>query len=416
MPAIEKKACQKCGKMLAVNTQFYTYKDGSKTDVCKKCLTMHIDNFDPDTYTWILKDLDLPYIPGEWKRVRAAAYAKNPNLNGMSVLGKYISKMKLKQYSKFNWSTSEDAINQYNENLGKKTEEKQKFEKEIERKFEAGEIPEAQYRTLADTEAQLAYDQAKMGATVPVPVPIPSASKPVYNPFDDPTAYVDESFINDIGADLTEEDKKYLALKWGRLYKPSEWIELEKTYTEMTQSFDIQDADTINTLILICKTDLKMNQALDAGDFDGFQKISRVSDSLRKSARFTAAQNKEQKDDYVDSVGELVAMCERDGFIPRFCTDVPQDKVDLTLKDMNEYLRKLVTQDLGFGQQIEDALKKIQIQKEISEDVEDDTEIGKAPSELKDADLAEYYNSIEEQKEIDQDLFNYDKSLDEESK
>ena len=83
---------------------------------------------------------------------------------------------------------------------------------------------------------------------------------------------------------------------------------------------------------------------------------------------------------------------------------------------MNEYLRKLVTQDLGFGQQIEDALKKIQIQKEISEDVEDDTEIGKAPSELKDADLAEYYNSIEEQKEIDQDLFNYDKSLDEESK
>ena len=143
---------------------------------------------------------------------------------------------------------------------------------------------------------------------------------------------------------LTEEDKKYLALKWGRLYKPSEWVELEKTYIEMTQSFDIQDADTINTLILICKTDLKMNQALDAGDFDGFQKISRVSDSLRKSARFTAAQNKEQKDDYVDSVGELVAMCERDGFIPRFCTDVPQDKVDLTLKDMNVTIVMIIYQ------------------------------------------------------------------------
>ena len=88
---------------------------------------------------------------------------------------------------------------------------------------------------------------------------------------------------------------------------------------------------------------------------DGYQKLSRVYDSLRKSAKFTAAQNKEQKGDFVDSVGELVAMCEREGFIPRFATDIPQDKVDKTLKDMNNYLYKLVTQDLGFGQQIEDS-------------------------------------------------------------
>ena len=57
----------------------------------------------------------------------------------------------------------------------------------------------------------------------------------------------------------------------------------------MENSFDIQDADTINTLILICKTNLKANQALDQGDLDGFQKLSRVLESLRKSAKFTAA-------------------------------------------------------------------------------------------------------------------------------
>jgi hypothetical protein len=57
----------------------------------------------------------------------------------------------------------------------------------------------------------------------------------------------------------------------------------------MTESFDIQDADTINTLKLICKTNLKMNQALDIGDLDGYQKLARVSESLRKSAKFTAA-------------------------------------------------------------------------------------------------------------------------------
>ena len=47
---------------------------------------------------------------------------------------------------------------------------------------------------------------------------------------------------NDPAAELTQEDKLYLAMKVGRLYKPSEWVELEKHYNEMMNSFDIQDA------------------------------------------------------------------------------------------------------------------------------------------------------------------------------
>lgn len=167
----------------------------------------------------------------------------------------------------------------------------------------------------------------------------------------------------------------------------------------MTQSFDIQDADTKNTLILICKTNLKMNQALDIGDIDSFQKLSKVSENLRKSAKFTAAQNKESKNDFVDSVGELVSMCEREGFIPRYATDIPQDKVDFTLKDMNDYLYKLVTQDLGFGQQIEDALKKIQIQKEMNEALEEGT------TEVEDEDYEAFLAEAEKQKEVDQETF-----------
>jgi hypothetical protein len=84
-------------------------------------------------------------------------------------------------------------------------------------------------------------------------------------------------------------------------------------------SFDIQDADSKNTLIFICKTYLKMNQAIDCGDVEGYQKLSRVYDALRKSAKFTAAQNKEEKADFIDSVGELVAYCEKNGGkIPRY--------------------------------------------------------------------------------------------------
>ena len=50
------KLCTKCGKMMDENTQFYTYKNGDKTAMCKKCLTMHIDNFNPETFLWLLQD------------------------------------------------------------------------------------------------------------------------------------------------------------------------------------------------------------------------------------------------------------------------------------------------------------------------------------------------------------------------
>ena len=387
------KLCQKCGKMLDEDTQFYTYKDSTKTEMCKKCLTMHIDNFDESTYLWLLEKMDVPYIPEEWNVLRERAYAKNPNLNGMSVFGKYLSKMKLKQYKQYGWADT-DKLNALNdEKRAIQKEEREKFEKEIKKQFEAGEIGEAEYKTMISAETQNKEYMSR-------PIAQPEFSQDKY--FSENNEIVQEQ-MNSLISELTQEDKKVLAMKWGVLYRPEEWIELEKDYNNMMNSFDIQDADTINTLILICKTNLKMNQALDAGDIEGYQKLSKVSESLRKSAKFTAAQNKEQKNDYVDCVGELVTMCEKDGFIPRFETDIPQDKVDLTLKDMENYLYKLVTQDLGFGQQIEDALKKIQIQKEMNENVEDILD-DDDPTTLIDQDYEDFYNSVSEQKEQDSTL------------
>ena len=44
------RLCQKCGKMRDDVAHFYTYKNGDKTEMCKECLTMHIDNFDESTF------------------------------------------------------------------------------------------------------------------------------------------------------------------------------------------------------------------------------------------------------------------------------------------------------------------------------------------------------------------------------
>ena len=381
--------CERCGKSMD-EANFYTYKDGTKTELCKKCLTAHIDNFDPDTYLWLLEKMDVPYIPEEWNVLRDRAYAKDPHkMNGMSVFGKYLSKMKLKQWKQYGWEDTEKLRAQSEERAKNAMAVQKQYEEEMKQKLENGEISEAQYKTLVSTETQNAEMQSK-----------PPQSAIPQNNFYDENNFLSEDELIDPAAELTADDKVYLAKKWGRLYKPNEWVKKKKKYNEMMNSFDIQDSDTTGTLILICKTYLKMNQAIDCGDMDGYQKLSRVYDSLRKSAKFTAAQNKEAKGNFVDSVGELVAMCEKEGFIPRYCTDIPQDKVDATLQDMNKYVYKLVTQDLGFGQQIEDALKKIQIQKEM-EAAEDELEDIDEHVQLEDQDYEDFYEDVNNQKERD---------------
>ena len=393
------RICQKCGKMMDENAKFYQYKDGRKTELCKSCLTMHIDNFDPNTFLWLLEKMDVPYIPEEWNTLRDRAFAKNPNLNGMSVFGKYLSKMKLKQWMNYGWADTEKLNSLRAAKTAEQEQEKKAYEESLKEQYEKGDITESEYKTLVST-------STLNNEYINRPVDVPKSD---YNQqdkyFSENSEMVEEQVQKAIN-ELTDDDKLAMAMKWGSLYTPAEWIDLEKDYQRMMNSFDIQDADTINTLILICKTNLKINQALDANDIEGFQKLSKVSESLRKSAKFTAAQNKEQKNDYVDSVGELVSMCEKDGFIPRYVTDIPQDKVDLTLKDMKSYLYKLVTQDLGFGKQIEDALKKIQLQKEMEK--KENPPITSQEEELDqetliDQDYEEFYNSVQQQKQQDQE-------------
>lgn len=395
--------CDKCNKELE-EVNFYRYRDGTYVELCKKCLTMHVDAFDPSTFTWLLQKLDVPYIPQEWNTVIEKKMAKSPDkpLSHSAVFGSYLSKTKLKQWKDYYWADNEKIQELFFQKDAAASAERAELDAMYQEQFEAGEISEAQYKTLTSPKAR--NDQ--MMNMLSMNGPFLGED----NPFNE-NDFMNDSELPDPAAALTQEDKVYLAMKWGKLYKPSEWVELEKDYTKMKQSFDIQDADSENTLILLCKTNLKANQAIDCGDIEGFQKLSKVSESLRKSAKFTAQQNKDEKGDFVDSIGQLIAICERDGFIPRFATDIPQDKVDMTLRDMNEYVRKLVTQDLGFGQQIEDSLKKIMIQNEMNREAEErQKEEGEdydpyAPTELEDEDIVDYYDSVMNQKLNDKNIY-----------
>lgn len=385
----EKLYCPKCGRTMGAK-MFYSCRDKSKTDLCKKCLTMHVDPFTPDTFTWILKKLDTPYVPWEWDSVVDKEFNKDPsNVSGMVVMGKYLAKMKLGQWTKKGWDDSSQIIAEREAQQQIKESQKKVMLENAATLYENGAISEAEYKTLTSAKEQ--YENLKESGAL---------SLGADNPYDE-TQFMPVDDLPDPAADLTQEDKIYLAMKWGRLYKPNEWVELERKYNEMMKSFDIQDSDTIGTLILICKTFLKLNQAIDCGDLEGYQKLSRTYDTLRKSAKFTAAQKKEEKNDFIDSIGQMVAYCEKEGGkIPRFEIKADLDIVDKVIKDLKEYNKTLIYEDTALARQIEEYLKR----KEVAENIKRDKELAKINNEeytMDDEDIRNFNQLVEEEKQSD---------------
>ena len=207
---------------------------------CKKCISMHVDNWDPDTYLWIIQESDVPYVAEEWNKLMATYARDRSKVNGTTILGRYLSKMKLKQWKDYRWKDTaflqELAYKRTKEAMEKAGYDIQEITQELEKAHVP--IPE--------------------GELIPPPTPETKAnlSSPEYE--EDYFARIngeDDSYP----IDLTDEDRTYLRLKWGKSYRPEEWVRLEQLYTEMIESYDIQTAGHIDTLKLLCKTSLKTN-------------------------------------------------------------------------------------------------------------------------------------------------------------
>ena len=457
MADVPMKTCAKCGK-IKKETDFYKIPNtDDRCDLCKTCLTMYIDNRRPDTFKWILKKMDVPYVEKKWVELANKSYMKNPATFGpMSVIGTYLRTMNMEQYNDLTYADSEKINNEKFQQARKEqqsikgTSYDEEFENKLIEKLEAGEISQAEYNTLSrksvldrinekmrQGEEEVASNPDSVMDTKELEVPentvdsddikknldVVSAAKDVeqeflakkaekenkkeeekaepqdevldlmpdvasslgvnpveninsaplditggmQNDFIPDAARIDEGQITD---SLTEDDIKYLSLKWGLLYKPSEWVKMEELYQKYAADYELS-TDREQVLKNICKTDLKMNQALDVGDIKTFKDLQGANDMLRKSGKFTDSQKQEEKKRDIDSIGELVAFVEsKGGIIPRQDDpiNVPQDKIDFIINDMKNYTDNLVKNELGLGNLIESYIKKLEENKTKSVD------------------------------------------------
>ena len=335
---------------------------------------MYIDNRRPDTFKWILKKMDVPYVEKKWVELANKSYMKNPATFGpMSVIGTYLRTMNMEQYKNLTYADSERINNEKFQQARKEqqnikgTSYDEEFENRLLEKLEAGEISQAEYNTMSrksvldrinekmrQGEEEIASNPDSVLEKKELEVPentvdaeeikknedVISAAKDVEQEFlakkaekekkkeepketEEPEPQVldlmpdvasslgvnpveninsatldiacemQNDFIPDVARideakiteSLTEEDIKYLSLKWGLLYKPSEWVKMEELYQKYAADYELS-TDREQVLKNICKTDLKMNQALDVGDIKTFKDLQGANDMLRKSGKF----------------------------------------------------------------------------------------------------------------------------------
>ena len=240
--------CKKCGRNME-EKEFYLsrnvekYPPDGRLDMCKKCLTMHVDNWDPETYKWILQEIDVPYIKEEWDKI-LEKWVDNPSeLTGMTILGRYLAKMRIVQYKNKRYADSEAMA-----------------EKRL-----ADKVMQMKAQGMSGDEIE---EQLKRNTTPPKPKSLEKFIQSTGSSQSMSQPLVEDEMVDDseIAETLTEERKRELKLKWGRSYRYDELLRMEKLYDDMMSSYDIQGAGHRDTLIMICKASLKANQCIDAGD------------------------------------------------------------------------------------------------------------------------------------------------------
>lgn len=392
--AMEKRTCQKCNRFLNID-QFYrsrnleAYPPEGYLPVCKKCFTMHLNNWEPSSITPLLEIMDVPYIPEEWEAL-LQRYGQDPKKTSQTaIFGRYLSKMKLKQFSEYRFADSERILEE---------REKQKqiaAARDESYRLRYAAIQDGNVLDKVNTDISLLSDDEILEL-----FPQVEYQQQLQQGFLGTQQFQQVPQEPSVEDQIPIEDKMKLSIKWGKTYTVNEWLTMERMYRDMLESYEIKTASHLDYLKMICKTSLKMNQSIDVNDFEGYNKLAKVYDSLMKSAKFTAAQNKTESDNEFQAVSELILMAEEEGFIPRFDVSVPQDIIDATMRDMERYLNTLVREEQGLGNLIEVAISQMKREEEANAELEAALEGENFVEEdLTDEDYIDFYEFQEEDDE-----------------
>ena len=179
-----------------------------------------------------------------------------------------------------------------------------------------------------------------------------------------------EATIDQQIAALSQGKLKRLKREWSPSYTAAELLWLENYYQQIIATQNVSTPILQNYARDLCEIQLRIKKGMREGA--DVKKDMDARDNIIKIAKFEASNAKSAAD--FQSVGELMVYYGKKGWHPNWHTQ-SQDSIDFMMENIQNYLRRLVTNEGNFAEQVEDRKARYnmtqrleQIENEVVED------------------------------------------------
>lgn len=153
---------------------------------------------------------------------------------------------------------------------------------------------------------------------------------------------------------FNQQEIQQLKLDWGEDYTPQQYYALEDLYKGLIASFGVSTKLGEREARLLSKLSLQMDQCVAEGGA-GIDKLVSAYNNIKKSAGFEASNAQDQNE--FSSISELVKYMEKIGWKKKFHNDENKDIVDNTMKNIQNYARRLYQNEASMQDQIETTIE-----------------------------------------------------------
>ena len=167
----------------------------------------------------------------------------------------------------------------------------------------------------------------------------------------------DAGKIEDELPGLSDDKRARLQKTWGANYDDAALDYLDMLYQGLLSTQNINGKLQMDQAQKICKMSYEIDRRIEEGiDFD---KLLASYDKLVKAAEFTPKNVKNIND--FDTFGEAAKWMEKNGWRNRFYDNVTRDVVDETIKNFQNFVQRLYTNESNIGDEVNrriEALKR----------------------------------------------------------
>lgn len=161
---------------------------------------------------------------------------------------------------------------------------------------------------------------------------------------------------------LNESKMRRLKRDWSPAYTNDELFFLDNYYNQIIATQNVSTPILQNYARDLCEIELRIKKGLREG-LD-IKKDMDARDNIIKIAHFEATNAKNAAD--FESVGELMVYYGKKGWHPKWHEE-PKDSVDFTMENIQNYLKRLVTNEGNFSEQVEDARERYNLTERLEE-------------------------------------------------